>query len=123
MLVEIQNFLLQVDNMATVKVYDRQPNKLKQKPYSILYVGENNNSAYLLLILFIDLPWLSIKLWDFIDWAIVYILVAEGKHHTSEGKVIIDILKSRMNIKCQNNDVEISNNMLDLLHSVSNYAY
>ena len=122
-LVEIQNFLLQVDNMATVKVYDRQPNKLKQKPYSILYVGETNNSAYLLLILFIDLPWLSIKLWDFIDWAIVYILVAEGKHHTSEGKVTINILKSRMNIKRQNNDVEISNNMLDLLHSASNYAY
>ena len=122
-LVEIQNYLLQADNKATVKIYDCKPNKLKQKPYSILYVGENNNSAYLLLILFIDLPWLSIKLWDFIDWAIVYILVAEGKHHTSEGKVIIDILKSRMNIKRQNNDVEISNNMLDLLHSASNYAY
>lgn len=122
-LVEIQNYLLQVDNKATVKIYDCKPNKLKQKPYSKLYVGETNNSTYLLLILFIDLPWLSIKLWDFIDWAIVYILVAEGKHHTSKGKVIIDILKSRMNIKRQNNDVEISKNILDLLHSESNYAY
>lgn len=78
-----------------VTLTDCKPSKLKAKPHTVLYVGKSKNTAYNFMSLFLNLSWLSIKALDFINWSIIYILVHEGKHITSQGKYIVIKLKAR----------------------------
>ena len=121
-LVCIKDYLQKLGDNLTITIEDCKPNKLKQKPYSVLYIGKGNNTASLFISLFIDLPWLSIKVLNFIDWVIIYLLVSEGKHHLPEGKLVIAKLKSRLGIKRKLLDNEIDKVTIDLLYSASNYV-
>jgi len=64
---------------------------------------------------------LSIKVLDFINWTIVYILVSEGKHYLYEGKDIILKLKSKTDIESNLLDKDLEKKIIDLLNSESNY--
>ena len=77
-LVYIKDYLLKLGNNFIVSIEDCKPNSFNQKPYSVLYVGKGNNTANLFISFLINLPWLSIKVLDFINWTIVYILVSEA---------------------------------------------
>ncbi len=121
-LVAIKDYLLKFAGSVHVTVTDYKTKNLNQKPYSVLYVGKNKSCALTLIALFIDSYWLSVKTLDFIDWVIIYLLVVEGKHHLKKGKVVIDQIKTRMNLKRGQNNQEISQEIRDLLFSMSNYT-
>lgn len=94
-----------------------------QKPYSILRISGNPGCSTILIPLLIDLQWFSVKVWDFIDWVVIFLLVAEGKHYLTNGKDAINSLASRMNSKrLPDNKVPISQEIIDLLYSYSNYS-
>lgn len=118
-LVYIKDYLKKYRDNLTITIKDCRPNKLKQKPYSVLFIGNNNANAFISLL--INLPWLSIKLLNFTDWVIIHILVSEGKHFIPEGKDIIAKLKSRLGTKRELLDKEIGREVIDLLYSESNY--
>lgn len=121
-LVCIKDYLQKFGDNLILTIEDCKPNKLKQKPYSVLYIGKGNNTAYIFISLIIDLPWLSYKVLNFKDWVVIYLLVSEGKHHLPEGKRIIANLKSRLGTKRELLDIEINKETIDLLYSASNYV-
>ena len=104
-----------------ITITDYKSNKLNQKPYSSLYIGKGNKTAYVFIDLLINLNWLSVKYLDFMDWVIIFILVSEGKHYLSKGKYIIALVNSRMRLK-RTLPYAISKEIMDLLQSESNYA-
>ena len=121
-LVHIKDYLMKHGPNMVISLFDSKSNKLKQKPYTELYIGKNNQTAYILIYLLINLPWLSAKVVDFINWVIIYILVYEGKHILPEGKDIIVKLRSNMGLNSIINDPLISKETLNLLYSANNYV-
>ncbi len=120
-LVHIKDYILKFRSNLVISLIDSKSNKLNQKPYTVLYIGKNNQTAYILISLLINLPWLSIKVIDFINWVIIYVLVYEGKHILPEGKDIIVKLRSNMGLHSNINDPIVSEETLDLLYSENNY--
>ena len=121
-LVHIKDYLMKYGSNMVISLFDSKSNKLKQKPYTELYIGKNNQTAYILISLLINLPWLSTKVVDFVNWVIIYILVYEGKHILPEGKDIIVKLRSNMGLNSNINDPVVSKETLDLLYSENNYV-
>ncbi len=126
-----------------ITLIDCKANKLKAKPHTELFIGKSNHTAHNLISFLIDLSWLSIKVLDFINWTIIYILVYEGKHLLPQGKEIIAKLKSKIppinvsssalregvirgmalsNATDLLNGQLISQEVLELLNSESNYV-
>ena len=121
-LLHIKDYLMGIcgDNMI-ITLIDCKPTKLKQNPYTTIYIGKGNHTAFIFISLLINLTWLSLKRLDFIYWVIIYILVYEGKHILGEGKDVIRELKAKMGIQCDISNLEISQETLALLSSESNY--
>ncbi len=122
-LVAIKDFLINYAGKSnlTLTIADCKPNKTNQKPYSVLSVGRNYTCAKTLISVLIDLSWLSLKRLDFIDWVIIYLLLAEGKHYLNVGLNTITSLRSRMNLRRVYNKLEIDDKLKDLLFSDSNF--
>ena len=124
----IKNYLHhKYGDKMVITLIDCKANKLKAKPHTELFIGKSNHTAHNLISFLIDLSWLSIKVLDFINWTIIYILVYEGKHLLPQGKEIIAKLKSRSGMALSNatdllNGQLISKQVLELLNSESNYV-
>ena len=129
-LVAIKDFLLKITASwgkaelphDYITITDCKPNKFKQKPYSVLRIEKNKGCAITLIPLLINLNWFSLKRLDFIYWVIIYLLIVEGKHYTSKGKDIIYKLRKGMNLYRSDNYQNISQEIIDLLDSPSNYV-
>jgi len=64
----IKNYLqLKCDDKMVITLTDCKANRLKAKPYTELFIGKSNNTAHNFISFLLDLPWLSIKVLDFIN--------------------------------------------------------
>lgn len=118
-LVGIMDYLQTINPNFVLVINDYESRKGKQKPYSALYIGTTN--IYYFILLLLDLPWLSFKIYSFIDWVVVYLLVSEGKHYLPEGKAILYSFKLRSGTKRLSSDNSLDKDTIDLLYSESNY--
>lgn len=123
-LVSIRDYLLNyAPGKVNISITDKNPSKGNQKPYSVLLVSGNPNCSATLIPALIDLRWFSVKRYSFIYAVIIYLLVAEGKHLLKIGSEIISSLDLRINKSCEyNNNLSISQQIIDLLFSGSNYT-
>jgi len=122
-LVAIRSYLLKyASNENAVTIVDKTPTKVNQKPYSVLYVSGNPNCGTVLIPLLLDLHWFSVKWYSFIYVVIIYLLVVEGKHYIGIGGDYIQGLYSIINKKHEGVNFSISQQIIDLLLSESNYA-
>lgn len=119
-LVAIKEYLLKKKGDLVITIKDYEPNSLNQKPYSILYLGRGNNTSLFIAFLLINLPWLSIKVVDFICWVSVNIFIFEGKHSIPEGKEVIKFLKSKKDSLSSFKDNLFFTKWVDLLLKNSN---
>uniref|UniRef100_UPI0020013961 hypothetical protein n=1 Tax=Exserohilum turcicum TaxID=93612 RepID=UPI0020013961 len=129
----IKNYLqLKYDDKMVITLTDCKPNRLKAKPHTELFIGKSNKTAHNFISFLLDLPWLSIKVLDFINWSIIYVLVYEGKHITPQGKETVAKLISKPGVslgsskeqalqKINPTDLLIDKRVRELLDSESNY--